>query len=101
MGCQKHIASEISAAQAGYVLALKGNQGTMYEGVLEFMEAALAAGFPEIAHDFLEVIERGHGRSETRRYWVCDDIDWLTQCSQWKGLRSAAMVESIREIQGK
>jgi predicted transposase YbfD/YdcC len=101
MGCQKQIASEISAAQADYVLALKGNQGTMHEEVQEFMEAAQAAGFPEITHDFLEVIERGHGRSETRRYWVCDDIDWLTQYSQWKGLRSAAMVESIREIQGK
>jgi predicted transposase YbfD/YdcC len=88
MGCQKQIASEISAAQADYVLALKGNQTTMHEEVQEFMEAAHAAGFPEIAHDFLEVIER-------------DDIAWLTQYSQWKGLRSAAMVESIREIQGK
>jgi predicted transposase YbfD/YdcC len=101
MGCQKQIASDISAAEADYVLALKGNQGTMHEEVQEFMEAAEAAGFPEITHDFLEVIERSHGRNETRRYWVCDDIDWLTQHSQWKGLRSAAMVESIREIQGK
>jgi len=101
MGCQKQIASEISAAQADYVLALKGNQATMHEEVQEFMEAAQAAGFPEIAHDFLEVIERSHGRSETRRYWVCDDIDWLTQYSQWKGLRSVAMVESIREVQGE
>lgn len=101
MGCQKQIASEISAAQADYVLALKGNQGTMHAEVQEFMETAQATGFPEIAHDFLEVIERSHGRSETRRYWVCADLDWLTQHSQWKGLRSVAMVESIREIHGK
>ena len=101
MGCQKQIASEISAAQADYVLALKGNQGSLHEEVQQFMEAAQAADFQEIAHDFLEVIERGHGRSETRRYWICEDIDWLTQHSQWKALRSVAMVESVREIQGK
>jgi predicted transposase YbfD/YdcC len=101
MGCQKQIASEIVAANADYVLALKGNQSTLHDEVRSFMEAAQADGFPEIHHDFLEVTERSHGRTETRRYWVRDEIEWLTQHSQWKHLRSVTMVESIREIQDK
>jgi predicted transposase YbfD/YdcC len=101
MGCQKQIASEIVAAHADYVLALKGNQSTLHDEVRLFMEAARADDFPGIRHDFLEVSERSHGRKETRRYWVTDEIEWLTQHSQWQHLRSVAMVESIREIQNK
>jgi len=101
MGCQKQIAREIVAAKADYVLALKGNQSTLHEEVQSFMEAAQADGFPGIRHDFLELTERSHGRLETRRYWVIDEIEWLTSLSQWENLRSVTMVESIREIQNK
>lgn len=101
MGCQTKIASEIVAAQADYVLALKGNQSTLHEEVKGFLEDAQAGGFPEIAHDFLETNERGHGRVETRRYWITEDIDWLTPHAQWEKLRTVGMVESIREIHGQ
>jgi predicted transposase YbfD/YdcC len=101
MGCQKQIASEIEAAGAKFVLALKGNQSTLHDEVSSFMEAAQADGFPGMYHDFLETTERSHGRTETRRYFVTDEIEWLSQHDQWKDLRCAAMVESIREVQGK
>ncbi len=101
MGCQTKIASEICAAQADYVLALKGNQSTLHEEVKSFLEDAQAGGFPKIAHDFLETSERGHGRVETRRYWITADIDWLTPRAQWEKLQTVGMVESIREIQGQ
>jgi len=42
MGCQKKTAKEIKEADADYVLALKGNQETVYEEVREFLEDALA-----------------------------------------------------------
>lgn len=101
MGCQRTIASEISAAQADYVLALKGNQSTLHEEVKGFLEDAQAGGFPKMAHDFLETSERGHGRQETRRYWITADIDWLSNPGQWEKLRTVGMVESIREIHGQ
>ncbi len=101
MGCQTKIASEIVAAQADYVLALNGNQSTLHEEVKNFLEDAQAGGFPKIAHDFLETSERGHGRVETRRYWITADIDWLTPQAQWEKLTTIGMVESIREIQGQ
>ena len=35
---------------------------------------------------------------ETREYWATDDIDWLEQKAEWKGLRSIIMVKSRRVI---
>src|SRR4051794_8802050 len=35
MGCQKEIAGAVAAAKADYVLALKGNQGTLHQGVVD------------------------------------------------------------------
>ena len=101
MGCQKDIASEIAAAKASYVLALKGNQGTLHEEVSTFLEDAQAGGFEGLAHDFLETTTRAHGRLETRRYWIVEDIGWLTQAAQWANLRSVGMVESLRESAGQ
>jgi predicted transposase YbfD/YdcC len=100
-GCQTKIASEIAAAQADFILALKGNQSTLHEEVKGFLEDAQAGGFPKIAHDFLETSEQAHGRRETRRYWITDDIDWLSSHAQWEKLRTIGMVESTREIQGQ
>ena len=31
--------------------------------------------------------------SEVRKYWVTEEINWLTQKSEWKGLKSIGMVE--------
>ena len=38
IGCQKKIAREIVAADADYVLALKGNQETMHEEMKTFLD---------------------------------------------------------------
>ena len=48
-----------------------------------------------------ETVEKDHGRIETRRTVVSNDIDWLVQKPLWQGLQAVAMVESSREIGGK
>jgi len=65
-----------------------------------FMEDAKAEAFEEIRHDFFESRERGHGRTETRKYYITDEIHWLIQRPQWDQLRSSGMVESTRDLQG-
>jgi predicted transposase YbfD/YdcC len=40
MGCQKAIAEQIIAAKGDYVLALKGNQETLYEEVKDYFAYA-------------------------------------------------------------
>lgn len=101
MGCQKQIAQAIGEAEADYVLALKANQGTLHGEVESFLEDAHANGFAGLAHDFLETTEKGHGRRETRRYWISEDIEWLTAHDQWAHLRAIGMVESTRASAGQ
>lgn len=98
MGCQKSIAAGIIEKEADYVLALKGNQGTLHEDIKLFFEDAKETGFKGIRHDFHETIDGDHGRIETRRYYTISDIEWLEGKADWKGLKSIGMVESKREI---
>ncbi len=98
MGCQKEIASQIIAAGAEYVLALKGNQGTLHADVAEFFQDARARAFAGVAHQYTETVEKDHGRIEKRRYWLVDEVSWLAERHDWAGLRSMGMIERIRRI---
>jgi predicted transposase YbfD/YdcC len=100
MGTQKEIAREIRDADADYVLALKGNHETALEEVSSFLLDAKDKSFAAVAHDFLETVEKDHGRIETRRYWITEEIGWFQDRGLWDGLRSFGMVESLREIDG-
>ena len=101
MGCQKKIATEICNADADYVLALKGNHETIHDEVKSFLEDALAHRRPEVPFNHIETVEKEHGRIETRRYCITGEIDWMADRTEWEGLRSIGMVESVRDIDGK
>jgi len=98
MGCQKAIVAEIAESQADYVISLKGNQGTLHREVKEYLDWGERIGFSEIAVDYAETLEKGHGRIERRRCWVSEEINWLSESADWKKLKSVVMVESEREI---
>jgi predicted transposase YbfD/YdcC len=100
MGCQRKIAEEIIDSGADYVLALKGNQGTVHEEFKEFLDDLADHGLGENARFFQEV-GKDHGRIETRKYWQSNDIEWFADLAQWKGLRSVGMVEATRETSEK
>jgi len=70
MGTQKEIAREIREADADYVLALKGNHERVHAEVSSFLLDAKVRDFAGVSHDFLETVEKDHGRIETRRYWI-------------------------------
>ncbi len=101
MGCQQEVAKEIHEADADYVLALKGNQGTLHAEVKAFLDDAQARRFADVAHQFVETVEKDHGRLETRRYWVTEQIGWLADRPQWEALRSVGLVEAVREVNGQ
>jgi predicted transposase YbfD/YdcC len=100
MGCQKEIARKIVAKTADYVLALKGNQGSLSEDVELFFSEQKACKFRDIVVDQHQTLEKSHGRIETRTYTSIDAIDWLKERHAWASLTSIVMVESIREIIG-
>jgi predicted transposase YbfD/YdcC len=99
MHCQKNIAKEIIEADADYLLALKGNQGTAFAEVKTFLDDAVNWADKALVH--LETVEKGHGRHETRRYWQTEQVSWYADRGQWEALRSVGLVESVREINGQ
>lgn len=100
MGCQKDIAELIIQKNGDYVLALKGNQGTLLDDVQFYFEAARKLQFKGIPYDFYETVDGEHGRIETRRYYTVTALDGLRHREDWKGWNMIGMVESIRDING-
>jgi predicted transposase YbfD/YdcC len=101
MGCQTEIAAKIIDKEADYVLALKANQGTLYEDVVRYFDWALEDKFKQTVYTSHETTDGEHGRIAVRRYYATDDITWLSQKADWKGLHTIAMVERERTILGE
>ena len=98
IGCQRDIAADILAKKADYVLALKGNQGTLREDVGLFAAEQKANGFKDSKVSRHETVDGDHGRIETRTYTVFHEVAWLQERHDWPGLQGIVMVESTREI---
>lgn len=101
MGCQRDIAEKIVDKKADYVLALKGNQGTLREDVELFAAEQKANGFNDTKVSRHQTVDGDHGRIETRTYTAFHDLAWLQERHNWPGLKAVVMVESTREIADK
>lgn len=101
MGCQKKIAISIRHAEADYLLALKGNHGTLHGEVRDFFAdpAALEAARGEgKVVSVARSADKGHGRVEERHLTVTDHLDWLDarERRSWLDLRSLVHLRSVR-----
>jgi predicted transposase YbfD/YdcC len=101
MGCQREIAQKIMEKKADYVLALKGNQGTLREDVELFVTEQKAVGFKDSKISCDRTVDGDHGRIETRTTTVIHDVAWLRQRHNWPGLNAMVVVDSVREIGDK
>ena len=101
MGCQREIAQKIIDKKADYILALKGNQGSLRDDVELFVAEQKAVGFSDATVSHSETIDGDHGRIETRTVVVNHDMAWLNHRHDWPGLKAVAIVECTREINGK
>lgn len=97
MGCQTEIAKKIKKKHADYVLALKGNQGTLHEDVKIYFDDKVLLSKAK----YTKTVEKARGGIETREYWQTDDISWLPNKKDWKGLKSIAMTRNTIEKDGK
>lgn len=103
MGCQKKIAIAIRHAEADYLLALKGNHGTLHGEVRDFftdagaLESARAAGR---VVDSASSHDKGHGRIEERHLTVTDYLDWMDAKERrwWLDLGSLVHMRSVRQL---
>ena len=94
--CQTDTVQTIRAAEAHYTIGVKANQKTLYHDIMTTFATLRADDQQSIASH--ETIEKRHGRIETRRYWITDDLSRLSTRDAWDGLQSIGMVESERQI---
>ena len=100
MGCQKAIAAKIVQQESDYALMVKNNQPGLAAAIEGFFNTAERVGYQGIPHTRAEWIEKDHGRIETRRCVVTDDLSCLEERHDWPGVKTLVMVEAIRAVNG-
>jgi predicted transposase YbfD/YdcC len=99
MGCQTEIARQIIDQGGEYLLALKENQGTLYEDVTLFFEEARACPAAGLIQGEYREVDGGHGRVEVRHCFTVGEIDWLRERHPaWSQLSSIVQVEAERRV---
>jgi predicted transposase YbfD/YdcC len=94
MGTQKAIAEQVIEGEADYVLALKGNQGTLHQAVIAHIHEQSEKDVAEVPVQRHVTEEKGHGREERRRYLQMPVPEDLPGRDLWRGLKSVGMVVS-------
>ena len=99
MGTQKAIAKAILDGGADYVLALKGNQETLHDAVIEYIDEQTRTDFAKIGARRHITKEKGHGREEIRHYVQMPAPKTLPGFGLWPGLLTigVAMLSCVRD----
>lgn len=98
---RKRLQKKIINKGADYILALKGNQGKLFDETINFFNDAEAINFEGIKQESYMTEENNHGRKEIREYRLVTDISWLNNKEEWEGLKSIGTVISKRIIADK
>ena len=99
MGCQKQIAGAVVAAKGDYVLASKGNRGTLHRAAVDHMTWRWEEDFAGDEVGRLQTVATGHGRGETRTYIQLEAPESLPGFASWRGPKSigVAISEVVRD----
>lgn len=100
IGCQTEIATLVVEKGGNYLLALKENQGRLFEDVRELFAGAEEVHFFNVEHTYAKTTNKNHGRIETRECWCVTDPDfihYLRGFENWKNLRSLVKVRCRRQ----
>jgi predicted transposase YbfD/YdcC len=101
MGTQKAIAEQIIEGEADFVLALKGNQGTLHQAVIDHINKEAENDFADVKVRRHQTRETGHGREEWRSYIQMPVPENLPGLELWAGLKSIGVVDSVCLRDGK
>ncbi len=91
LGCRTEIAAAIVNRGADYVSAVKANQPKLHDGIQDFFAAHLEDDFARTKVRRHRTKAVGHGRVETREYFVCPVPDDLPDAARWQGLKAIGM----------
>lgn len=108
MGTQTAIVDGIIRGKGDYCLAVKGNQGSLYEDIdLYFSDAKLLEKLAKTGQHY-QTVEKARSQIERRDYSVSDDVNWLAErhpkWQKWRGIgmtkhtidKDGAITEEVR-----
>ena len=102
IGTQIEIAQQITAKGGDYLLAVKENQGYLYEDLQHLFGFDQQQGFDGIGYTHARKVDNNHGRLEIRECWAISEPEYLTYprgSQNWKGLQTLAMIVSERRLE--
>lgn len=100
-GCQRDIAEKIVDGGGDYILALKGNQGTLHQAVQDYIVTHMENDFANIAARKHEEEAKGHGRNDSLTYYQMPVPDSLITAEKWKGLKTIGVAIRVSEKNGQ
>jgi predicted transposase YbfD/YdcC len=101
MGAQKAIAEQIIDGGADYVLALKGNQETLHQAVLAYVDQHLDNDFADVPVRRHQESATGHGREECRSYIQMPVPQGLRGAEEWPGMQSIGLATLVCRRDGQ
>jgi predicted transposase YbfD/YdcC len=100
-GCQKNIAEKIVAKGGDYVLALKGNQESLYQAVQEYFDAQVERDFVGVQYSHWDEDDKSHGRLDKRYYYQLPVPKDLPGRQKWSGLKTLGVAMRISQVNGR
>lgn len=99
LNCQYEIANTIIEKKGNYVLALKGNKGTLYEDVVDYFDDKTIEQIIAKNELYKKTIDKAHSCIETREYFLILDIDYIKKNKgiNYNKLTSIGMVRKTKE----
>ena len=104
LNTQTEIAKQIVDAQADYIMAVKGNQGTIHQDIQLLFEGFETELYQGVIYQTARTINQAHGREEYRQVWVVtepDYLDYLRQNKKWAKLHSLIKLVTVRYLPDK
>ena len=104
IGTQKEIVSTILEQGGDYLLAVKQNQGALFDQIEFTYSVDRDNEFKDAPYDYAKKVNKAHGRIETRECWVTSDPEYLNFIDpdgSWQKLRSLVIIKATREKEGE
>ena len=101
IGTQTEIAELIVEKGGDYLLAVKENQGHLYEDLEHLFAVDQCEDFCSPGYTHARKVDHSHGRMEIRECWAISEDEYLAYprgSQDWKGLGTLAMIISERRM---
>lgn len=99
IGTQTEIARQIVEQGGDYLLAVKENQGRLYEDLEYLFQLERQQDFQQSPFTYAKQVNKNHARLEIRQCWATSAAEYLAYLrkgSQWWGLKTLAMIVTER-----